>query len=147
MDRQAVERRVSAEAARGAQQLGQGLALLQLIDRRTEHRSRHLHTGAVQRDMHDVARFQADVVALVPPQQVVVEIERCHDLVEAAYLDLPHVRAGGDPARRIQRGDACAQGADLIRTWLFYLAHDIDLVRSHPGDGRIELDGRVGTAE
>src|SRR5207249_2099421 len=118
---------VSAEAARGAQQVGQGLALLQLIDRRTEYRSRHLHAGAVQRNVHDVSRFQADVVTLVPPQQVVVEIKGRHDLVEAADLDLPHVRAGGDPAGRVQRGDACAKSADLISTRLFYLAHDVDL--------------------
>ena len=101
----------------------------------------------MQRDVHHVARLEADVVALVPPQQVVVEIERRDDLVQAPDLDLAHVGARRDSPRRVQRRDGGPQRADLIGARLRHLARDVDLVRAHAGDGRIEVDGRIGATE
>ena len=80
---------------------------------------------------------------LVPPQQVVVQIERGDDGVEATDFDLPHVGARRDSPGRVQRGDRCPQRADLVSARLRHLTRDVDLIRAHAGNGRIELDRRV----
>ena len=142
----ALEQRVGAKTARGPHQVNERLSFLHLVDRGAEHRARELHPPPVQRHEHHVARLQADVVARIAAQQVVVEIERGHRLSEAPDVDLPHVGPPGDAPRSVQRREGRTEGADLIGPRLLHLSHDRDLVGAHARDRDVEADGSIGGA-
>ena len=146
VDRQAVERRVGAEPTGRAQQVRERLAFFQLVDRRAEHGARDLDAPAVQRHVHDVARLESDVSSGRSAQQVVVQVERRGERIEAAHLDVPHVGAPGHAAGGVQRREGRAERADLIGAGLLHLAEHRDLVDSHPRDRDVKVSRGAGAA-
>ena len=143
MNRQPVHRRVRAEPARRAQQVRERLALLELVNRRTQHGAGDLHPRAVQRHVYHIAGLETHVPAFVAAQQVVVQIERRHDVVQPADLDLAQVGPGSDAAGGVQRSERAPKGADLIGAGLLYLADHVDLVDAHTAHGHVKLDRRA----
>ena len=146
MDDEAVEGGIGAEPARGLQQVRERLPLFQLIDGGPEHGTRDLHAPPVQRDVHDVAGLETNAPTGVAAQQVIVEIQRCRQRVQATDLDPPHVGAGRDTAGGIQGGETRAQRADLERARLVDFARHIHLAHTHIGHGDVESRPRARPA-
>ncbi len=100
----------------------------------------------MHRHEHHVSRLEPDVVARIPVQQVIVQVERRQRLAGAPHLDRAHVGALRHTARGIEPRQHRAERADLVGARLRHLAHDVHLVRAHVGDGDVEPRARARRA-
>ena len=145
LDLDAAARRARGEAAGRPQQVGQGLARAKLVDRRTDHLARHRHARPVHWHEHDVAGLKADVVRGVSAEQVVIDIERVHQLAGAADFHAPQRSVLGGSARRVQRRERGARARHLVAAWAIDIADHEYLVGAQPGNAQREACGGSGT--
>jgi hypothetical protein len=133
-----------SESSGELDQVTQRLLCLQLIHRGTGHLSGYFDEAAVNRHEDHVPVLEPDVAGVDTVQQVVVDVERIHQLITPADLYAPEAPIGTRAPRCVERVEYRAGAGHLIGSGAHHISHDEDLNISEPREGDLELGASIG---
>src|SRR5262245_42551135 len=124
MNREPVELRVRPETTTDLDQVRQGLARADLVDRRPDRGARERYPGRILRDKDQVALLEDDIAPGLTLEEVVVKIQRRNDLALPPDLNFPEITAVVGATGGVQRVQDRGDRGKLIRPRLHRLAGD-----------------------
>src|SRR5262249_39081931 len=95
----------AAKSSRNLNQIAQGRDALQLVHRRSSHRTRYRCQRSNRRDVENVAGLEPDVLRLVPLDQQIVEVEIRDRSAVSPHLDMSQRSLSSWSPRRKNRID------------------------------------------
>ena len=138
VDGDVVARGLRRQAAGQPDQVAKTFVGPQLVHRGAGDLARDLDARPTHRHEHDVTAVEPQLGGGDPVQEVVVEIDRSHELAPPPDLQDPEVSPFGDPAGLVQGAHDAAGRRDPIRSGAGHLAHHADRDGSHPRYGDVE---------